>query len=219
MAWHSRRSGRKCGLDVLVHGVRQGLDSVEGGGAMKRVVQLVALTGLVAVVGGWLAGTPAVAATPPQVFHTQVDVSLPGIDVCGFTVDSVVKGTNTFEVFFDKSGNPSTFQSVSHVVSTLTNKANGKVVNVGASGRDNFDAAPVINSDGTMTVTDTLTGIPLRIYTSHRSTLVEDVGFNSFVDTFDSEGNFLSEQVIVHGPHGFLGDQTVFCNAITSAIG
>jgi hypothetical protein len=70
-----------------------------------------------------------------------------------------------------------------------------------------------------MTFTDTLTGIPLRIYTSHSSTFVEDVGFNSFVDTLDSDGNLLSEQVTVHGPHGFLGNQTVFCNAITSAIG
>jgi len=186
---------------------------------MKRVMQVVALTGLMTVVVGWLAGAPAGAATPPQVSHTQVDVSLPGIDVCGFTVDSVVQGTDTFEVFFDQFGNPSTFQNVSHIVSTLTNEANGKVVNVGASGRDRFDAAPVTNPDGTMTFTDTLTGIPLRIYTSHSSTFVEDVGFNSFVDTLDSDGNLLSEQVTVHGPHGFLGNQTVFCNAITSAIG
>jgi hypothetical protein len=48
---------------------------------------------------------------------------------------------------------------------------------------------------------------------------VEDVGFNSFVDTFDSAGNFLSEQLIEHGPHQFLGDFTVFCDAITAAIG
>ncbi len=75
---------------------------------MKRVVQFVALTGLMTVLVGWLAGAPAGAATPPQVFHTQVDVSLPGIDVCGFTVDSVVRGTDTFAVFFDQFGNPST---------------------------------------------------------------------------------------------------------------
>jgi len=186
---------------------------------MKRAVRVVALTGLMTLVVVWLAGAPAGAATPPQVTHTQVDVSLPGIDVCGFTVDSVVQGTDTFEVFFDRFGNPSTIQDESHVVSTLTNEANGKVVYVENASRDNFDAAPVVNPDGTITFTDTLTGMPIRIYTSHSSTLVEDVGFNSFVDTFDSEGNFLSEQVIVHGPHQFLGDFTVFCDAITSAIG
>jgi hypothetical protein len=186
---------------------------------MKRVVQVVALTGLTTLVVGWLAGAPAGAATPPQVSHTKVNISLPGIDVCGFTVDSVVQGTDTFEVFFDRFGNPSTIQDVSHVVSTLTNEANGKVVYVENASRDRFDAAPVVNPDGTMTFTDTLTGMPIRIYTSHSSTLVEDVGFFSFVVTFDSAGNFLSEQVIVHGPHDFLGDFTVFCDAITSAIG
>jgi hypothetical protein len=187
---------------------------------MKRVVQVLALAGLMTLVAGSLAGAPAGAATrTPQVFHSQVDVSLPGIDVCGFTVDSHVQGANTFQVFVDKFGNPSTLQSVGHVVSTLTNEANGKVVNVEANGRDNFDADLVVNPDGTMTFTDILTGMPMRVYTSHNSVLVEDVGFNSFVVTFDSEGNFLSEQVVVHGPHQFLGDQTVFCDAITAAIG
>lgn len=186
---------------------------------MKRLVQVVALTGLMALLVGWLGGGSAGAATPPQVSHTKLDISLPGIDVCGFTVDSVIQGTDTFQVFFDRFGNPSTIQDVHHVISTLTNQANGKVVHVEASGRDRFDAAPLVNPDGTMTFTDTLTGIPLRIYTSHSSVLLEDVGFNSFVATFDSEGNFLSEQVVVHGPHQFLGDFGLMCDAITSAIG
>jgi hypothetical protein len=49
--------------------------------------------------------------------------------------------------------------------------------------------------------------------------LVKDVGFLSTVDTVDSQGNLLSEQVIEHGPHPFAGDQMVFCDAIASAIG
>jgi hypothetical protein len=77
----------------------------------------------------------------------------------------------------------------------------------------------VVNPDGTITFTDTLTGMPLRVYTSHSSTLVKDVGFLSMVATFDAQGNFLSEQVIEHGPHPFAGDFTVFCDAIASAIG
>jgi hypothetical protein len=172
-----------------------------------------------AVVAGLTFASPIGAATPPQVSHTKLDISLPGIDVCGLTVDSVIQGTETFQVFFDQFGNPSTIQDLHHVVSTLTNKANGKVVHVEADGRDRFDADLVVQPDGTLTFTDTLTGIPLRIYTSHSNVLLEDVGFNSFVDTFDSEGNFLSEQVIVHGPHQFLGDQTAMCDAITTAIG
>ena len=77
---------------------------------MKRVVQAVALTGLMTLAAGWLAAAPAGAATP-QVVHTKVNVSLTGIDQCGFTVDSVVQGTDTFQVFFDRSGNPSRFRT------------------------------------------------------------------------------------------------------------
>ena len=181
---------------------------------MKRVVHVVALTGLITLVAGWLAGAPAGAATP-QVSHTKVNVSITDIDVCGFTVDSVVQGTDTFEVFFDRFGNVSMVQDQSHVVSTLTNEANGKVVHVANASRDN-QPAPAVNPDGTITITDTLTGMPVRIYTSHSNTLVKDVGFLSFVDTFDSQGNFLSEQVIEHGPHP---GEFPFCDAIASAIG
>ena len=184
---------------------------------MKRVVQLVALSGLMTLVAGWLAAAPAEAAAP-QVTHTKVNVTLTGIDVCGFTVDSVVQGTDTFKVFLDRFGNV-LIQDVSHVVSTLTNVANGKVVYVSNASRDAFTPDGVVNPDGTITFTDTLTGMPLRVYTSHRSTLVKDVGFLSMVATFDAQGNFLSEQVIEHGPHPFAGDFTVFCDAIASAIG
>lgn len=184
---------------------------------MKRVLQVVALTGLMTLAVGWVVSAPAGAATP-QVVHTKVDVSLPGIDVCGFTVDSVVQGTDTFEIFVDRSGNVS-IQDLSHVVSTLTNTANGKVVHVEGAGRDAFQPDPVVNRDGTITATDTLTGMDLRIYTSHSSTLVKDAGFLSMVTTFDDQFNVVSEQVIVHGPHQFAGDFTVMCDAIASAIG
>ena len=183
---------------------------------MKRVVQVVALTGLTTLVAGWVAAAPAGAATP-QVVHTKVNVSLTGIDVCGFTVNSVIQGTDTTKIFFDKSGNVAV-QDVSHVVSTLTNVANGKVVHVASAGRDAFTPDGVVNPDGTITFTDTLTGM-LRIYTSHSSTLVKDAGFLSTVSTVDSQGNLLSEQVTEHGPHPFAGDQTVMCDAIASAIG
>ena len=183
----------------------------------KRVVQVVALTGLMTLVAGWLAAAPAGAATP-TVDHIKVNVSLPGIDVCGFTVDSVVQGTLTIHVFTDQSGNM-TEQDTSSVVDTLTNEANKKVVHVAGSGRDRFTLSPVANPDGTFTFTDTLTGMSQRVYTSHSDTLVKDAGFISFVTIFDSQGNVLSEQVIEHGPHPFGGDFTVFCDAIASAIG
>ena len=164
-----------------------------------------------------LTAVPAGAATP-QVVHTKVNVSLTNIDQCGFTVNSVVQGTDTMRIFVDGSGNVEV-ENLSHVVSTLTNVANGKVVYVDNANRDAYTPNGVVNPDGTITFTDTLTGMPVRVYTSHSSTLVKDVGYLSIVDTFDSQGNFLSEQVIEHGPHPFAGDFTVYCNAIASAIG
>ena len=184
---------------------------------MEQARGVVALAGLGVLVTGLLAGAPARAATP-EIFHSQVDVSLTNIDVCGFTVDSVVLGTDTFQVFVDRSGNTS-YQDVSHVVSTLTNVKNGKVVHVANASRDAFSDTGVVNPDGTITFTDTLTGMPVRVYTTHSSTVVKDVGYLSLVSTFDSEGDLVSEQVVAHGPHPFAGDFDVFCHAIASAIG
>jgi len=102
---------------------------------MKRVAHVVALTGMITLVAGWLGGTPG-GATTPQVSHTKVSVSLTNIDVCGLTVGSVIQGTDTFEVFFDRFGNVAKIQDNFHVVSTLTNDANGKVVHVENASRD-----------------------------------------------------------------------------------
>lgn len=182
-------------------------------------MQVAALTtGLMTVVAGWVAAAPAGAATP-QFFHQQVNDAFTGIDQCGFTVDSVVRGTLTIEDFVDASGNVTLEQDEAHVVSTLTNEANGKVVYVDSASRDRFDLAPVVNRDGTMTFTDTITGSPERVYTSHSSVLVKDVGLVSIVDTVDSDGNLLSEQVIVHGVHQVSGSDAAYCAAIATAIG
>ena len=183
---------------------------------MKRIVQVVALTGPTTLVAGWLAGAPAGAATPTQVVHTQINESLTNINQCGFTVDSVVKGTVTYQTFIDASGNVS-IQQESHAVSTLTNTANGKVVYVEQTGRDNYQPNGVVNPDGTITFTDTLTGMIARVYTSHSSILFKAVGFLNIVATFDAQGDLLSQQVIEHGPVG--SDPAAFCGAIASAIG
>ena len=93
------------------------------------------------------------------------------------------------------------------------------MVHVDNAGRDAFSDSGVVNPDGTITFTDTLTGRDLRIYTSHSSIWLQDVGYLAIVDTVDAQGNFLSEQLIAHGPHQFAGDHSAYCNAITAAIG
>jgi hypothetical protein len=68
------------------------------------------ILGVSAVVLGLAFASPVEAATP-QVSHAQVDLSLPGIDVCGFTVDSVIQGTSTFEVSLTNSAARPRFRS------------------------------------------------------------------------------------------------------------
>ena len=184
---------------------------------MKRVIRGVAAAGLMALAAGSLAAAPAGAATT-EVIHEQLNFSFPNIDQCGFKVNSLVTGTHTFQTFVDRSGNVR-FQDVAHAVSKLTNVANRKVVYVDSAGRDAFSDSGVVNPDGTTTFTDTLTGRDIRVYTSHSSVLLKDVGYLAIVDTFDAQGNFLDEQVIVHGPHQFAGDETAYCDAIKAAIG
>jgi len=182
---------------------------------MKRGVHAIAIAGLMTLALGAVVEAPAVAA-PTQAVHTQVNVSLVNIRVCGFKVDSLVQGTDSFQLFTDAAGNVSV-QDESHVTSTLTSRTNGKVVYVDNASRDSLPA-PVVNADGTITVTDTLTGSPERVYTSHSNVLVKDVGFISLIDTISAHGKLLDEQVIVHGVHQASGEDAVFCAAIASAI-
>ena len=183
---------------------------------MKRRAPVLALTGVMSVVVGWMSAAPAGAATP-QFFHMQINQSF-RFNQCGFTIDSTVRGTFTSEVFVSRSG-VTIENDESHVVSTLTNVASHKVVYVAGVGLDRFTPDPVVNPDGTMTFTDMLTGSPERVYTSHSNVLVKDVGFLSIVDTLDSDGNLISEQVTVHGVHQVSGPDDVYCAAIASAIG
>jgi hypothetical protein len=101
----------------------------------------------------------------------------------------------------------------------LTNPANGKVVHVDSAGPDTFTPDGVVNPDGTVTFTDVLTGRDIRVYTSHSNVLLQDVGYLSIVTVTDENGDVLSEEMTTHGPHGFAGDFTAYCDAITAAIG
>jgi hypothetical protein len=182
---------------------------------MTRATAPVALSALTVLAAGTLAAGPAAAATT-QVYHEKLSASAV-TDQCGITVDLTLRGTHTFQTFVDKAGNVR-FQDVAHAVTTMTNVENGKVVHVEASGRDAYGGPGVVNPDGTVTFTDTLTGIDQRVYTSHSSVLLKDAGYLAIVDTVDAEGNLVDEQVIVHGPHEFAGDFAAYCDAITAAL-
>jgi hypothetical protein len=172
-------------------------------------------TGLLSSLIAMAGEAPSTAASQSPV---RVHVSLTGIDVCGFTVDSVVTGTDKAREFTDKAGNL-WVQDESHIVSALTNEANGKVVYVDSAGRDLFQPIPVLNPDGTITTIDTLTGRPERVYTSHSDVLVRDAGLVTILNTFDSNGDLMDTTMTVHGVHQVSGPDEAFCAAITSALG
>jgi hypothetical protein len=184
---------------------------------MKRVIHVVALAGLMTLVAGGLAGAPAGAATT-QVVHMPINLTSINYPMCNLVFDIVAQGTFTSQTFTDQFGNV-TIQNEAHVVSTMTNVANGEVVFLENSSRDRFQLNPVLNPNGTFTQSDTLTGIDVRIYTSHSSVLMKDDGLSSITGTWDSQGNLLSVQMIEHGPHQFGGDTTAECDAIASAVG
>jgi hypothetical protein len=182
---------------------------------MIRAVRLAVAAGAIALGAVWVPGTAAAAAAP-EIVHSRLDLSLTGIDECGFTVNSVIQGSLTQQTFV-RSGTV-VQQTLASVVSTLTNTANGKVVHVDSAGRDSYTPDGVVNPDGTITFTDVLTGRDIRIYTSHSNVLLQDVGYLSIVTTTDADGDVISEQITTHGPHAFAGDFTAYCNAITAAI-
>src|SRR4051794_38802039 len=123
------------------------------GGTMKRVVHAIALTGLLTLGAGLLAAAPAAAATPPQVSHQRLNDSF-STNVCGFTVNNVIKGIVIFKTTVDAAGIAS-YQSEAHVVQMMTNPVNDKVVYLDNSSRDAFSDGGVLNPDGTTTFTDT----------------------------------------------------------------
>ena len=76
-------------------------------------------------------------------FHQRLSDSFT-TEVCGFTVNNVLKGTLIFKVTADASGTAS-YQSIAHVLQTMTNQANDKVVYVDNSGRDAWSDGGVLH--------------------------------------------------------------------------
>jgi hypothetical protein len=108
------------------------------------------------------------------------------------------------------------FQAEVHIVSTITNQANGKVVYTETSNVQQFSGAEP-NPDGTFTQVITYAGLNSRVYTDHSSVLVKDVGLIAFETTYDEDGNVIDVKTVIHGQ--FSEDESAFCEAIVSAIG
>jgi hypothetical protein len=174
----------------------------------RRALLLASIMALAVVPG------TALGAQPTQ-FHDHFTDSASGVDICGVTVDVNVVVTDNFFLYADGSA-----KDTSSVRQTFTNPANGKSVVVSAAGLITFPAPIIDEAAGTITFLNSFIGLPEKIQTGQGAVLLRDAGLITFADTFDlTTGDFISEQVIINGPHpeadsGF----TLFCQVISGAL-
>jgi hypothetical protein len=163
--------------------------------------------------------SPASAGKPEQEREHVVFVD-EDQDVCGINVDVFVDVRFNDRAFFDADGNFVRFVGTSSGSNTFVNDAGESVVVSFANlsrATESIDEAA-----GTVTVHNSVRGLPERISTQHGPVLTRDAGLISFVTTFDlATGEEISTQVIVnHGPHPQAeSDFTLFCEVIIAELG
>lgn len=166
----------------------------------------------------------AAGAVKPLIFHDNFHEEFEE-ELCGIPVSGVAAGVDNFKVFFDQSGTEVRVLGTSQIEVTWTNPENGNTVTLTSAGR--FSGTATENPDGTVTFTDTYTGIPERIRISPSEVLVMDVGRIAFETTIDfgdpedpDDDTIVSaETVFIAGPHPEAeSDFALFCEAVESAL-
>jgi len=168
-------------------------------------------TGLVALVTALALGPASTLADQPlaQHHHATNNVST---TVCGIPVNVTIVSTRNTFVFAD-----GTFRGTISVQDTYTNPANGQSVILSVAGQM-IGSTTVDEEAGTITFVSSLAGLPGKLQTANGPVLLLDAGFLSFVTTITFNGDLLSEQVIVNGPHPQFEDPTLFCEVFTAAL-
>jgi hypothetical protein len=164
--------------------------------------------------------TSAIGARP-GVLHASIDDTQEGVVFCGIVVDVVTKGVFTERLFFDQDGNPTRFLATASVASTLTAVNGGKAVTIRGASQFVEAESIVDEAAGTITIINSIKGMPEQIKTAHGTVLLRDAGIATFATTFDLEtGAFMSSEVLfLKGPHPELdSDFTLFCEVITEAL-
>jgi hypothetical protein len=83
------------------------------------------------------------------------------------------------------------------------------------------NVAFTLNPDGSFaTAVVTNKGLPEQISTPNGPVLTQDRGLITFLDLFDSSGNFISQSILVDkGPHPDAeSGGSLFCQVITAAL-
>lgn len=185
---------------------------------MSRLTLLRAL--LLAVLVALAVAPAGALGAKPERFHDRVVEMFEDEDLCGITVDVLVEGVFTDQVFFDKEGNFTRFMSTASFMATFTD-ADGDSVIIQNAGQFQ-EIEPIVDEEaGTITFVVTFKGLPEKIQTPQGPVLLRDAGVIAFADTFDLEtGDFISSEVIVNkGPHPEAdSDFVLFCEVISEAL-
>lgn len=181
---------------------------------MKKLLLVVGLLGLVAAMA---VPTSGLAAKPTK-FHDNFDDTFTDPDLCGVgPVTGHAVGVDNFTVLsVDTNGDPVNFKDTSSFKLTWT-AANGKSVVVSGAGQTT--GTGTANPDGTFTFVQTYKGLPEKISTPNGPVLSRDAGIITFTDTFDANGNFVSQTITQHGPHPEAdADFALFCQIVAPLL-
>jgi hypothetical protein len=159
-------------------------------------------------------------AANPTVNHFTDSGTFTDNDFCG--TGKTVNGSFAVTVteFLTPNQSNTDYRNTSEGNNYFTNPANGNTIIVHFAGP--YTATLVSGTPtGAHTELDTNKGLPEQIKTAQGTVLTRDAGYIQFLNTFDSNGNFVSGQIVIdRGPHPEAEqDFALFCNVATSALG
>lgn len=159
------------------------------------------------------------AAAPIDRSHENFTDTFPD-ELCGIAGTSVVKGVDNFMQFGDN-----TYSDNFTLNQTFTATASGKSVVIHVAQRVTGLFDPIVNEDGTLTFSDTFTGLPEQLRIKNGRLLSRDAGVVTLTRTgnFDPEtGQFVTDSLVVSGekgPHPDLdSDFALFCDVLVPAL-
>jgi hypothetical protein len=178
---------------------------------MRRSALIVGVMACVLALG---VAPSAQAAPPVERFHdtgTDTDDNFCGtgeVVTITFDVRGTVHADDGLDVFV-----------TAHGTQTFTAESTGQSVILHFAQR--FVSHGVENSDGTVSFTDTVTGLPEQFRTPNGGVITLDAGLITFEGTLDASGEFVEQHiVVVHGPHPAAeSDFELFCQLIPEALG
>jgi hypothetical protein len=173
-------------------------------------VTALAVAGLTVLSASSLAGNPTVN-------HFKDSGTFTDNDFCG--TGKTVNGSFSVTVTEFLTPNQADYWNTAQGDVYYTNPANGNTVIVHFAGP--FIATIVSSGPDGYTELDTYKGLPEQIKTPHGAVLTRDAGYISFENTFDSNGGFVTGEIVIdRGPHPDAEqDFALFCDVTTSALG